>query len=217
MSLGSDLTGMRFGFLRVMGRAANKNRKAMWFCECDCGEKTIARGERLLNGRSKACNINGHRAGGEKPHAWRLKEIEEYRVWCSMRERCRCPSHRNWHNYGGRGIRVCSRWEVSFQTFLADMGPRPSSVHSIERIDTNGHYEPDNCRWATTREQNRNKRNNRYVEWRGVRRLLVDVARQNNLDPSVLAGRLKMGWPLDRAIYQPIRPRRKNQVALEVA
>jgi hypothetical protein len=90
----------------------------------------------------------------------RQTETPEYRAWLNMRQRCNNPNANNYKHWGGRGIRVCDRWNESFENFLADMGPRPTTVHSLDRIDVDGDYEPDNCRWALPKEQATNKRAN---------------------------------------------------------
>ena len=211
----SDLTGIRFGFLVVTGRAGTTltgKPRSTWVCVCDCGQKIIVRRDRLLAGKKKACNFNGHHSGRFQPHDYRVRDIAEYRVWCSIRERCRDPKHHHWKNYGGRGILVCQRWRASFFAFLSDMGPRPPGG-TIERKNNNGNYEPDNCRWASMREQARNKRTSRYVDYNDRRVLLVDLAEELGLKYPVLAGRLKMGWSLADAISKPVRAKQPNRKA----
>jgi hypothetical protein len=206
----TDLTGIRFGFLTVTGRAGTTltgKQRSTWFCTCDCGQKIIVRRDRLLAGKKKACNINGHFPGHFQSHDYRVKEIPEYRVWCAIRERCGSPRYHKWENYGGRGIKVCARWQASFYAFLSDMGPRPPGG-TIERKNVNGDYEPGNCRWASTREQNRNKRTSKYVEWEGKQLLLIELTEGLGLNYQRVAGRLKMGWPLPRALFYPVRPKR---------
>lgn len=102
---------------------------------------------------------------GKVTHGFRPKGLmmPEYKAWCSMRDRCLCVSFRDYHRYGGRGITICSRWD-DFSNFLADMGRRPSSLYSIDRINNNGNYEPDNCRWATREQQQRNRRTTKLSE-----------------------------------------------------
>jgi hypothetical protein len=98
--------------------------------------------------------MNSRKHGGWKS--------SEYTIWAGIKQRCLNPKSPSFHNYGGRGIRVCNSWNASFENFLADMGPRPSKAHSIDRIDPNGDYMPENCRWATTKEQRANKRPNKW-------------------------------------------------------
>lgn len=149
---------------------------------------------------------HGHAAGGRK--------TPEYNVWASMVCRCRTSSHTSYKYYGARGINVCERWLV-FENFLADMGPRPSARHSLERIDNNGNYEPDNVRWATTAQQARNRRNSRLVTWRGRTQTITDWEREIGLGRDTLAARLDR-WPLDDAMTIAARERKRKLTRNEV-
>lgn len=117
-----------------------------------------------------------------------------------MIARCSSPTAYGYEDYGGRGIAVCERWRNSYEEFLADMGRRPTLKHTLDRKDSNGNYGPDNCRWATRREQARNRRSGRMIEYQGVTLCLAEWAEKKNLIPEVLKGRLDNGWPLDVAM-----------------
>jgi hypothetical protein len=123
----------------------------------------------------------------------------EYGVWAMMKTRCLCTTAKDYKYYGGRGISVCGRW-LKFECFIEDMGPRPSSRHTLERKDNNGNYEPGNCEWATRDAQMTNTRHNRFLTYGGETRTLSDWARLIGIAVSSLHGRLKKGWPLDRAL-----------------
>ncbi len=126
----------------------------------------------------------------------------EYKIWCSMKNRCNNSNDKvNYSKYGAKGIKVCKQWEDSFAQFIADMGLRPTSSHSIDRIDSTGNYEPKNCRWATTVEQARNRTNNRIIEFRGESLCLQEWARRLGLHHSSLNARLgREGWSLEEAL-----------------
>lgn len=126
-----------------------------------------------------------------------------------MHTRCSNKAHRNWPNYGGRGIKVCPRWS-DYRAFVADMGKRPSKEFSIERRDVNGDYEPGNCKWATRAEQDRNKRSSVFVTYQGKRILLIDLVKELGLSRNIVYQRLKLGWPLENALALPLRPKRKS-------
>lgn len=128
-------------------------------------------------------------------------ESAEYRAWSHMWSRCTNKNVKEYSYYGGRGITICAEWR-EFDNFLADMGQRPSSRHSIDRIDVNGNYEPANCRWATYTQQARNRRSNRIIEFQGERRTLAEWAEAIGLDVRTLHSRLVGGWSLERALTQ---------------
>lgn len=126
----------------------------------------------------------------------------EHHVWSGMRNRCLNPRHRDYRNYGGRGITVCAEWD-DFSTFLHDMGKRPSQKHTLERLDNDGPYRPGNCVWATRPVQARNKRTTRWITFHGVTQCLTDWARQQGLDKSTVCHRLARGWSIERTLTTP--------------
>ena len=210
-----DLTGKRFGFLVVLSRAGThrtkSHRLALWRCRCDCGQEVIAWARRLRNGKRKACGVNGHHWRLTKGTSLRLIHPGEYRSWRGMFERCEVARDaKSLRNYKSRGIKVCARWKT-FAAFFEDMGPRPTSKHSIDRYpDNNGDYKPDNCRWATAKEQTRNMRHNIFVEYQGEKMLLIDVAERVGLNGGVVYGRIKNGWSLADALSIPVLAKNKT-------
>jgi hypothetical protein len=159
-----DLTGQRFGFLVAIEPAPPLRGLTAWRCLCDCGAETIALTDRLKRGGRKSCGCRAGFGGGRPVshgHCRKSGASPEWQTWNAMLVRCSSPGAANYQIYGGRGIKVCDRWRDGFEAFLADMGPRPSPKHSLDRIDPNGNYEPGNCRWATAKEQAFNRRNNK--------------------------------------------------------
>lgn len=142
---------------------------------------------------------------GRKPihgHSTHSTHSITYESWLGMRRRCRREWDDSYRYYGGRGITVCERWST-FSNFLEDMGNRPSKDHSIDRIDSNGNYEPENCRWATRREQGNNRRNNRILEFRGESKTLSEWALQIGISANGLRMRLSR-WTLEKSLTEPL-------------
>ncbi len=148
---------------------------------------------------------HGHTSGRPGEYA-----TPEYRAWQGMIVRCTFAHRGDFKNYGGRGIKVCDRWLQSFVAFLEDMGPRPEGG-MLDRKDNNGNYCPENCRWTTRQEQNRNKRSNVLVEWNGKSQCLAAWAEELGIPRDSLVFRLKH-WTLEKAMTTPLKPDRRRKL-----
>lgn len=137
------------------------------------------------------------------------KLYPEYEIWQAMKKRCSYKKSKHYKNYGGRGIRVCKRWLNSFENFYADMGSRPSSKYSIDRINNDGDYKPSNCRWATRKEQCNNTRQNHIITYNGVTLTMTQWARKIGLTRNVLKRRLALNWSVERSLNTPFDPRKR--------
>jgi hypothetical protein len=157
-----EMMGLQFGRLTVIASVTSTAKgQARWLCRCECGSEAVIVGAKLRNGHTKSCGcLHDEKAplNAKKTALGEALKTPEWKSWTAMKQRCSWSGHKHYALYGGRGIKVCKRWLDSYETFLADMGRRPSMKHSIDRFpDKEGNYEPGNCRWATQSEQNRNR------------------------------------------------------------
>ena len=194
-----DITGQRFGMLTVLRFVERVYKDNKWECLCDCGRTSVKRGNNLKCGGTKSCGCNQ----GRPKNAGRKPATPGRYCWQSMRQRCYYAKDPHYHNYGGRGIAVCEEWRQSFDTFIRDMGPRPTPLHTIERMDNDGPYCPSNCRWATGKEQSNNRRNNARIAFRGITKTLSQWAGELGIKRGCLAYRLKH-WDLETAMTAPV-------------
>lgn len=174
-----------------------------WYFECDCGSMidSLVASVRIRDTQSCGClhRENAARTIADATRTHGMSKTPMYSHWARMIQRCSDPNHDKFHRYGGRGITVCERW-LKFENFYADMGLKPSPKHSIDRINNDGPYSPENCRWATQKEQMRNTSTNRYIIFNGKRMTVAEAVEITGLSYSKVLTRLNLGWSVERAL-----------------
>lgn len=207
-----NLVGQQFGFLKVLS-IAGKTPYGMqqWLCRCVCGNECSPCGADLKRRPHISCGCQQRRLASEANLTHGKTGTPEHHSWTNMLARCRNSNHPRFADYGGRGITVCDRWQKSFVAFLEDMGLKPTTRHSIERMNNDGDYCPLNCRWASPKEQNQNTRVNRLITHDGKTMTLSQWANFLNTKHSVIGGRLDRGWSVAEALTIPVN--RSNKLA----
>ena len=214
MSKIKDLSGLVFNRLTVTAIASARSTQGgmRWKCLCSCGNKTTIAGTCLQSGNTQSCGC--------------LKEVAivthgmcgtpTYHSWATMQQRCVNKNNTGYKNYGARGIKVCERWIGSFERFYADMGKRPSTKHTIDRIDNDGDYTPDNCRWATKNEQVRNIRSNVLITHEGTTLCATDWSSRTGIHINTIRYRFHAGWPSDEILTtKPYAIRHANKLMVK--
>lgn len=209
-----DLTGQTFGRWKVIKRGPNnKSNHVMWLCECQCGKKTqklIAGGD-LRSGKTKSCGCyNSQVASERKTHG--LSNTRLYHIWHDMKRRTLNPNCVSYNKYGGRGIKICEEWLKldNFIKWALENGYEDNLT--IDRIDVNGDYCPENCRWATAVEQSNNKRNNNFLEYNGKKLTTAQWSKLFNISHETLRYRIAvLGWSIEKALTTPVDTKFKSK------
>jgi hypothetical protein len=199
-----DLTGQKFGRLTVLSSTGqrDKNNRVVWTLECDCGNHIEMVAANFKYGNTSSCGCLKREVTGEMSRTHGMSKTPIYSIWLAMHRRCGDVKHKDYPQYGGRGISVCARWDL-FENFHADMGDRPESK-TLDRIDVNGDYTPSNCRWATNVQQARNRRDTIHVTFKGVTKPLRDFCDELLLNCGTVYTRLnQQNWTVDRALTTP--------------
>lgn len=211
MSKRIDLTGQQFDRLKVIEYAgSNKAGKAQWKCQCQCKKIIVALGVDLIRGHTTSCGCKRHGEHNKKAKKHGGRYTRLYRIWHGMKNRTNNKNADCYKDYGGRGIEVCKEWENSFADFrnwALDNGYEEGLT--IDRIDNDGNYEPKNCRWVTQKENDRNKRNNKTVEYNGEKRTIAEWAERYCISYSTLKTRLRKGMTIEKALETPVK-KKKN-------
>lgn len=190
-----NITGNRYERMLVINYAGDRK----WLCRCDCGAEKLAASSDLKRGFIKSCGCLSKENTSRIFSTHKKSKTPEYQIWFGMKKRCVNPKSKSYKDYGGRGITVCDKW-LKFEGFYEDMGERPSQKHSIERIDVNGNYELNNCKWATAIEQGNNRRKTIYVIFNGQRMTLANACRERNISYHTVYDRFVNGCSLEYAI-----------------
>lgn len=208
-----DITGQRFGRLTAIaytGRLSEHGHNAIWLFRCDCGKYVERKRLSVAHVKTPSCGcyVKEHTGNLNKTHGGRHDRL--YLVWMDMRRRCRDPKDANYGNYGGRGISVCDEWQdySVFRDWAYSTGydeTAKSRQCTLDRIDTNGNYSPDNCRWADAKVQCNNKRNNVLIEYNGKVQTASQWADETGISGRTIVRRIRSGWTVEKALTTPVQ------------
>lgn len=202
-----DYTGKKYGKLIVLEFIERKNRKTYWKCRCKCGNKIIIPITYLTTGDTKSCGCL--RAEKSKERCLSRKKIKNkrlYSIWIDMRRRCYNSNRNSYKYYGNKGIKVCDEWKNNFMSFYnwAIINGYKDNL-TIDRIDVNGNYEPNNCRWATLKEQANNTNGNHYVLYKNKKMTLKQFSENYNINYDLVKNRIRLGWDIEKILNTPIK------------
>lgn len=207
MSKFQDLSGQKFGKLTAISRAKSKGKRTMWNCVCECGNKKVIEAYSLKSGNTQSCGCIEKLKPNAQKHGMHGTRL--YNIWSGMKSRCYCKTSSRYKYYGERGIKVCDEWLHDFQAFYDwAMANGYDDTLTIDRIDVNGNYEPDNCRWSTEQEQCNNRTTNRMIGYKGETYTLSQLSELCGVPYFTLRSRLDSGWSVEKALSTPITKRR---------
>jgi len=204
-----DITGQKFGRLTVVEFVEVRKNKSYWKCKCDCGKEKITVNNSLKKGNTKSCGCISKEKNSNLRHG--MGSTRFYRIHQSIKTRCLNSNTQHYEYYGGRGVKVCDEWlefkgfQEMYSSYLEHIKIHGEKNTTIERIDVNGNYCKENCRWATMKEQGRNKRSNVYIIYKGELKTKGEWLEKLNLNRSLINKRLQMGWTIEKAFETPIR------------
>lgn len=202
MRTAKNIIGNRYGRWLVISINVSESRRTSWECLCDCGAIGTVRGSALKSGRTQSCGCLHTEGMRDRFTTHGKSKTPIYNIHRSMMNRCYLKTSTAYENYGGRGITVCDRWH-SFENFYADMGDKPEGM-SIERLDNAVGYSPENCKWATGKEQGNNTRRNRYISYKGVTKTASQWGDHIGITGHSLLKRLRRGWSVEATLATPV-------------
>lgn len=216
MSKSVSMVGERFNQLVVVSEYSNGHR-VIRHCVCDCGNEIDTTLDKLKSGHTKSCGCLKSKTGDMfRTHG--MSRTRLWRIFSKMIRRCYVPEEPAYRYYGAKGIKICDEWMQDRSLFFEWAKSNGYSDElTIDRIDVNGNYEPDNCRWSTAREQTRNKTNNRRYTFSGRTQVLSDWAKEYEMNVATLRNRLEKGWNIEKALTTPISTSRRNKNAIRIS
>jgi len=205
-----DFTGKIFTYLTCIAPIRTNNNSAGWLCKCRCGKETKVATYELTSGHTKSCGCYSHKLAGDRMRTHGKSLTKLHSIWKGIRERCYTKTCSSYKNYGGRGITMSDDWH-NYINFERDMGQSYKIGLSIERIDNNGNYCKENCKWATKDEQAKNQRNNHKITCNGVTKILADWVRETGINSTTILTRInRLGWDIESALT--IKPPYSNKI-----
>jgi hypothetical protein len=206
--------GTRYHFLTVLRAEKEGYDTYYWICRCDCGKEKRFRAKNVRRGASKSCGCYRIKLLKEARTTYGSVRNPVWRAYHNMLTRCYNANADCFPSYGGRGIAVCNKWKESVDAFIQDIGPRPSPKHTLDRIDNDGHYDPDNCRWALPKVQVYNRRTTVRISHLGDLLTIPEWAERTGIDQQTIRHRRQRGWPPERIFSGPARPQNQTMTAL---
>ena len=201
------MIGKKFGKLTVIEDAGRSPRRyILWKCRCECGNETIVTSNNLRSGNTKSCGCVGKAKVKMLNYVTGAYKSRLHRIWDSMKSRCYNENMTYFQRYGGRGVTVCDEWRNNFKAFYDwAMSNGYTDELTIDRIDNNGNYSPENCRWSTMKEQSRNRRTNHQITWNGKTMCISAWANELGINVNTIIARFGRGWDVERTFTTPVK------------